>query len=352
MANSEKKSLKAKTVSLVAGSLAIGVLAGGLGTNYIFNTNENLIDKGAIVATVGDEKITQKDLYKEMLSSYGTSTSQNLVLKKMVKLEAEKKKVKVNKKDIDTKYNSMVTQYGSEDALESALKQSGRTKAELKSDIKTYLMMNKLIEPMVDVSDQAIEAYFKQNKANLGQKEQVEASHILVADKKTALKIIKQLKKGGDWDKLAAKYSTDTANAQSGGQLGYFSSDQMDKDFAKAAFSMKKDEISKVPVKTQYGYHIIKVTGHIDAREATLEGSKAEIKQTLLENGVSEHATEWEEKMTKKYKVKNSLDKDKDKGTNTQAPQSTQGSQGSGTTTQGTTTQGSETQSTEQTSGN
>ncbi len=88
---------------------------------------------------------------------------------------------------------------------------------------------------------------------------QVRASHILVPTEDKANWIYKEIKNGKSFEKLAKEYS-DCPSKANGGDLGYFGKGQMVGEFEKVAFSLKEGEISK-PVKTQFGYHIIKVTG-------------------------------------------------------------------------------------------
>ena len=92
---------------------------------------------------------------------------------------------------------------------------------------------------------------------------QVRAKHILVADKATADNVLKDLKglKGEALSKkfseIATAKSIDKGSAQNGGELGWFGKSQMVPEFANAAFTMKNGEISKAPVQSQFGYHII-----------------------------------------------------------------------------------------------
>lgn len=95
--------------------------------------------------------------------------------------------------------------------------------------------------------------------------DEVKASHILVKTKEEAEAIIKQLKGGADFAKLAAEKGTD-GTKETGGDLGYFVKDQMVKPFADAAFAMKPGEISQTPVQTDFGFHVIKVA---DKRKQT-----------------------------------------------------------------------------------
>jgi len=87
----------------------------------------------------------------------------------------------------------------------------------------------------------------------------VRASHILVEKQSQALRVLEELSKGSDFAELARKYSQ-CPSGKRGGDLGFFGRGQMVKEFEQAAFSLKLGEVSQ-PVKTQFGYHIIKKTG-------------------------------------------------------------------------------------------
>jgi peptidyl-prolyl cis-trans isomerase C len=87
---------------------------------------------------------------------------------------------------------------------------------------------------------------------------EVRASHILVKTEQEANDLLKQIKTGKDFGELA-KNCSDCPSKRQGGDLGFFSRGQMVKEFENAAFSMSKGEVSN-PVKTQFGYHLIKVT--------------------------------------------------------------------------------------------
>ena len=89
----------------------------------------------------------------------------------------------------------------------------------------------------------------------------VTVAHILVEKKATAEDIIKQLDDGGDFTKLAKKYSTDTATKSDGGKLTAFDNTDtsLDSTFKAAAFKLAQGKYTETPVKTSYGYHIIKM---------------------------------------------------------------------------------------------
>ncbi len=88
----------------------------------------------------------------------------------------------------------------------------------------------------------------------------VKASHILVEKQSQALKVLEELKAGADFRELARKYST-CPSGKKGGDLGQFGRGQMVREFEQAAFALKPGQVTEQPVKTQFGYHIIKRTG-------------------------------------------------------------------------------------------
>ncbi|WP_026694550.1 peptidylprolyl isomerase [Peribacillus kribbensis] len=257
-------------------------------------------------ASVNGDNITKQELYDKLYKQNGAAMLNSLITEKMVKMEADKKNVKVSSKEVDAELKKLEAQYGGEDALKSQLANSGLTADDLKGDLKVNLEIKKLMAPDIKVTDQEMKDYFNQNKDSFAQAEQVKASHILVKDKKTADEVKKKLDEGGSFEELAKKYSTDTTKDK-GGDLGYFSKGKMTKAFEDKAFSLKKGEISD-PVKTEYGYHIIKVVDHKAAKPAVFEDHKEAIKQAVIDQKVQSTYDSWLEKTKKKYKIKNYLD--------------------------------------------
>ncbi|MDE5055716.1 peptidylprolyl isomerase [Niallia taxi] len=266
-----------------------------------------LVQKSNTVASVEGEKITQNDLDEALNKQYGTSILQTLIANKVVDLEAEKEKIKVTDKEKKAELDDLIESSGGEDAFNAALEANGASKADIEEELLRYLKIKKLLEPRIEITDDQIQAYFDENKASFNTPEQVEASHILVADEKTAKEVKKKLDDGEDFADLAKEYSTDTATKENGGELGYFSSGQMVEEFEKAAFSMDVDEISN-PVETTNGWHIIKVTGHKDAVEAKLDDHKDEIKDALFEQQMNTEYSTWLTEIQAKYDIDNKLD--------------------------------------------
>jgi peptidyl-prolyl cis-trans isomerase C len=107
------------------------------------------------------------------------------------------------------------------------------------------------------VTDQAMHQVYDDTAKQMGDEQEVRARHILVEKEDDAKAIVAELKKGADFAQLAKQKSKDPG-ASDGGDLGYFTKDQMVPEFAAAAFKLDKGQISD-PVKTQFGWHIIKV---------------------------------------------------------------------------------------------
>ncbi|MGF9982376.1 peptidylprolyl isomerase [Bacillus subtilis] len=228
-------------------------------------------DKEVIAKTdAGD--VTKGELYTNMKKTAGASVLTQLVQEKVLD-----KKYKVSDKEIDNKLKEYKTQLG--DQYTALEKQYG--KDYLKEQVKYELLTQKAAKDNIKVTDDEIKEYWE------GLKGQIRASHILVADKKTAEEIEKKLKKGEKFDALAKEYSTDTGSATNGGELGWISKDneQLDSTFRKAAFKLKTNEVSD-PVKTQFGYHIIKKT----EERGKYDDMKKELKSEVLEQKLNDNA--------------------------------------------------------------
>ena len=154
-------------------------------------------------------------------------------------------------------------------------------------NLQRQLIMQTFMESKAKtmVTDEQIKAAYEEKQvANKGQ-EEIKASHILVAAEDEAKKIVEELKKGGDFEKIAKEKSTDKASGAAGGDLGWFSKDKMVPEFADTAFKLKKGEVS-APVKTAFGWHVIKAEDRRAMQTASLEESKDMIKSELSNKAV------------------------------------------------------------------
>jgi peptidyl-prolyl cis-trans isomerase D len=166
-----------------------------------------------------------------------------------------------------------------------------------KRQIKYIVVDSAKIATATNVTDQDLQAYYDQHRDEYRVPEQVKVSHILIktplpapgakedekaiADARAKAEgVLKELKAGGDFAKLAEKYSDDPGSAKSGGELGWIGRGRTVPEFEKAAFSLGKGQTSDL-VKSSYGFHIIRVEDKQEAHLKTLAEVKSEIEEKV-----------------------------------------------------------------------
>ena len=150
------------------------------------------------------------------------------------------------------------------------------------------IFLDKIIKE--NITEDKIKAQYKIMAEDQAKKEEYKVSHILVKTEEEAKDIKKKLDKGGDFAALAKEFSLDN-NKDDGGSLGYFSSGQMVPAFEEATASLKIGEIS-APVKTDFGYHIIKLEDKRKVTPMTYEQAKAKIYDSLATQFVQDYISQ------------------------------------------------------------
>jgi len=164
----------------------------------------------------------------------------------------------------------------------------------LEAQIVAEAYINKLVEPKI--TEAKIKERYDQLASKYKPQDEVRARHILVKTEKEAKDIIKELKDGADFAKVAEEKSKDPGSAKQGGDLNYFAHDAMVKAFADTAFGMKVGEISDKPVKTEFGYHIIKVEDKRKSSPPPLSEVKGQIASQLGQEMTNEEVEALEAK--------------------------------------------------------
>ncbi len=245
-----------------------------------------------VIATVNDENIIRKDfdkrlnvfrrLDKDVTRSIKMQVIDQLTKKLLLKQFVEEQNIEVGEDEVEgelekIKYFLKNNPNNADKSLEVILETQGSSIAELEDEVKRTLGLSKYIEKTV--SDENKKSYFSANK-NAFNGARVKASHVLIdtrgmkteAELEEAKKMIEVVKleidKGADFVEMAKKYSN-CPSANNGGDIGFFQrKGSIVEEFAKVAFSMDVGEIS-APVKTQFGYHIIKVTEKEEGQDVT-----------------------------------------------------------------------------------
>lgn len=131
------------------------------------------------------------------------------------------------------------------------------------------------------VTDEAVRARYDEQVAALTPEDEVRARHIIVATEDEAKAIIAELDAGGNFEEIAKEKSTDGAAAQ-GGDLGYFTAGRMVPEFEQAAFALEVGAYSKEPIKTQFGWHVLKVEDKRKQQPPAFEQVAEQLKSVVL----------------------------------------------------------------------
>ncbi|WP_456364189.1 peptidylprolyl isomerase [Priestia aryabhattai] len=275
--------MKKVIATVTLGAALVGLSACSLGNDTLVETQSG--------------NITKNDLYNKMAETSGPSVLEQLIEEKVLRNHYS-----VTNKEVEAELKKAKEQFSTDEEFKSALENIGlKNESALKKQIELSLLQQKAVTEGVDKSEKKLKAYYEKHKEDY---ETAKASHILVQDEKAAKEIKKKLDNGGDFSKLAKEYSIDTATASKGGELGEFKRSDMVSEFSEAAFSIKLNTISDV-IKTDYGYHIIKVT---ERTQKTFKQAKDEVEKAYL----TEHAKSFQD-VIQKLKSKDKVEiKDKD----------------------------------------
>lgn len=264
-----------------------------------------------IVAKVG-EQVISKDVYDKHLilfkknyeDMYGDKVwsldvggktflqaVQENVLEKLINDTAiisymKNNKIEIETSEIEERYADYMERIKDQTEANEFFAEHGIDEAFIKEQIKTDLYMNKFYENLskeLNLSEEKLKEYYEQNKEEY-RNIQVKASHILVDKEEEAKDILNKIQAGQDFSELAKEFSKDPGSAPQGGDLGFFSKDMMVPEFDEAAFNLQPGEISE-PIKTTYGYHIIKVFDKIDEL-SSFEDVKEEIRTLLIDQAI------------------------------------------------------------------
>lgn len=260
-----------------------------------------------VVAKVGDVSITKDEFYDHLVKQNGTEALDALISDKIIEQEIGKAKIDISEEEVTAEFKKMEDYYGGAEVLANTMATYNMTMDEMKENIKLNLSMKKLVAADIKIEDEEIASFYAENAEMFNQKEQVNASHILVETEELANEVIGKLNAGETFEDLAKEYSSD-GSKDNGGNLGFFGRGQMVEAFDKAAFSLPIGEIS-APVKSNFGYHIIRVNEKKEAKTGSVEENKEEIREMILESKIPDAFTAWYEVKLAEYKVVNNLKK-------------------------------------------
>jgi foldase protein PrsA len=231
---------------------------------------------------------------------------ENLIQIELIKEAAEKLGITIDAKQVDDYIAKLETQYGGKTGLEDAMKQSGISLDQLKESVKSRLLLDALAAKVVtvtDVSEADAQTYYDKNPSLFKNDAQVHAAHILVPEKDQALadKLLAQVNAGGDFAALAKANSTDPGSKDNGGDLGWSAPTAYVAEFAKAVTEMKPGQTRLV--KSQFGWHIIKLIETKPAGQKAFAEVKDQIISLLKDQKRTEEFTKYVDELRKKAKI-------------------------------------------------
>jgi peptidyl-prolyl cis-trans isomerase C len=269
------------------------------------------------VAIVEGEKISRADLeetFTGALASSGINANDltadqkmagyreildELIVDKLISRKASS--VDIKDADLEAEVARIKGQFPSEDAFKAEMTKAGENDSSFRDSVKKMIQQQKWMESQIGdkatVSDADIKKFYDENKKEFEHPEMVRASHILirvpedadekvVAEKKKAADaaLERVTSKKEDFTTVAKEVSEEPGAKESGGDLNFFPKDRMVPEFANAAFAMKKGDISKEPVRTKFGWHVINVTDRKDSGTMPYDEVKGQV-GSYLEGG-------------------------------------------------------------------
>ena len=281
--------MKKKTKLIITLSTLIVILITAISAIVIFSDQKS----GQVAATVNGQKIYRSELEDK--------------LNKMFKNQGQIETQKIDINNFPAQVLEALAQdiYLQRELNKIAANSPAAKNKELKKQIEDYknsVLRQAYIDSLIadKINDKALKDRYSEISSELSGKKEVHLKHILIASEDEAKKIIALLKKkNSSFEKLAKQYSQDEASASAGGDLGYVIPDDLDEDFSKAIVGLKKDQISD-PIKTKFGWHIVKVGDSRNVELPTFEALKTTIEDNLKQEIIEKAFG----KITKNAKVK------------------------------------------------
>ena len=263
-----------------------------------FSLCAHAADSEKVLARVGSEDITEAEILEfiqpfgqQAVMLYGTEQGRKMILDDVIAMRLY-----------------------ALDGVDSKLDQTPEFQSQLLNAKRAMLAqaaMQKAVAGLT-VSEEEAKKFYDSNPAMFKQPERIRARHILVSGDEELAKVQGELKAGKSFDVVAKEFSRDPGSAANGGDLGEFPRGMMVPEFEKAAFALKNPGDVSEPVKTQFGWHIIKLEERIPESTIPFEQVKDRLTQELKDQKTQQVLQDRAKELESKYKVERLTDKLKD----------------------------------------
>ncbi len=266
-----------------------------------------------LVAKVGDDEITEEEfnedfeLYKAVYEKqFGEDVMsqefeegetfedtlkdqimEKLIIEKILFAEAKAKDIVVEDEEIKAQMELSIEEIGGEEEFEKYLEENELTRKILEENTRKEMLVAKygeVIKSEMEITDKEAKEYFESSKEELAV---IRPSHILVQEEEKGKELLARIENGEEFESIAMMESMDDGSAMNGGDLGYIARGSMIAEFEEVAFELEPGEISDL-VKTEVGYHIIR----LDDKKDTYEDLEEEIKYLMKEQKYLEKVDE------------------------------------------------------------
>ncbi len=272
-----------------------------------------------VIAQVNEEQIPVEEFdreFKELILEPGKEIKETglenlkrayldqVIERKLLVQEARRLGLRVSPKDLDQAISEIKKDYPGEGFGEK-LGLKGMTLEEWKARLEEKLLAEKVMRSAMQFQEKIDEKetfrYYEEHRSSFRLARKVRARQIVLADGEEAIQVVKRLKKGESFEKVAMEKSLGPEKVL-GGDLGYFSQGEKPVEF-EHVFDMEVGTISDV-IKSPYGYHIFKLEEKIEPRQVSFEEAKLGILQELRHRKGEEHYQKWLKDLKGKAKVK------------------------------------------------
>ena len=276
---------------VVAAATESGRIAGP-----VVKVNDVPIDATLFYAEL--DKITQggaRAIPEDRLKKIQENILNRLVEEELLAQEIKKQSIDVTSADLDAEFAKYKARFKSEEQFQNYLTHGKTTIEDIRKRLESSFALTKLLQKLgkLDVSDDEVKKSYESGIKLYTEPEQIHAVHILLkvaenaADdkvevaKKKATDALKKIRGGADFGEVAKEASDDAMTKEKGGDLGFFRKGVMVPKFEEAAFALKTGEITREPVRTPFGFHVIKVLEKKEERVKPFDEVKDQIKESL-----------------------------------------------------------------------
>ncbi|MGM0548698.1 MAG: peptidyl-prolyl cis-trans isomerase [Bacillota bacterium] len=259
----------------------------------------------------------QTEAGQEVVDEFQKLKLEQLITNKLMVQEAKSRKLKVSDEEMNNIFDQQIQALKeqnqlSEEQLEKAIQEQGFESMKEYKELffennMNGFLINKLREEVVnqvEVSEEDVKEYYENNKEKFETEAQKKVSHILFDNEEKAKEVLAEIEAGSDFAEMAKKHSTGPT-AEKGGNLGYISENErgLDKTFRNAALKLEVGEVTSEPVKTQFGFHLIKVTDYREAGVRDFAEVKTQIKSNLRNKKKSQAFQDFVENLREKAEI-------------------------------------------------